>query len=93
MCFKNLRKKKFCPENSGLTSDCAVNDNFLGMKTSVIFFSALPLVAMMMLASCASIPNAYNPLPDNLGTLTPPKVATFEPSGDPVPGESVKPRP
>jgi hypothetical protein len=31
----------------------AVNDNFLGMKHSIIFISALSLMAMM-LASCAS---------------------------------------
>jgi hypothetical protein len=31
-----------------------VNDNFLGMKNSIIFISALSLVAMM-LASCNSV--------------------------------------
>ena len=38
----------------------AVNDNFLGMKNSIIFISALSLVAMM-LASCNSIPSAFAP--------------------------------
>jgi len=33
---------------------CAVNDNFLDMKNSIIFISALSLVAMM-LASCESV--------------------------------------
>jgi hypothetical protein len=38
----------------------AVNDNFLAMKNSIIFISALSLVAMM-LASCNSIPSAFAP--------------------------------
>ena len=38
----------------------ADNDNFLAMKNSIIFISALSLVAMM-LASCDSIPSAFAP--------------------------------
>ena len=36
----------------------AVNDNFLGMKNSIIFISALSLVAVV-LASCKSIPRIH----------------------------------
>ena len=69
---------------------CAVNDNFLGMKNSIIFITALSLVAMM-LVSCEGIPSAYNPLPDNLAPQMP---TTSEHSEDlPVPGETLKPRP
>jgi hypothetical protein len=73
---------------------CALNDNFLGMKNSIIFISALSLVAMM-LASCEAIPegfsDSYNPLP---GNLAPPTASTPDHSeGEPVPGETLKPRP
>jgi len=71
-----------------------VNDNFLGMKNSIIFISALSLVAMM-LASCEAIPegfsDAYNPLP---GNLAPPLANKPDHSeGESVPGETLKPRP
>jgi hypothetical protein len=48
----------------------AVNDNFLGMKNSIIFISALSLVAMM-LASCENIPSSFNPFaPETTTTST-----------------------
>jgi hypothetical protein len=53
----------------------AVNDNFLGMNNSIIFISALCLVAMM-LASCESIPNSFNP-------FTPAETTTTSTSGSP----------
>jgi hypothetical protein len=69
----------------------AVNDNLLGMKNSIIFISALSLVAMV-LASCESIPSAYNPFAD--ADFAPPQTATpFDPSGPPIPGETIKSRP
>jgi hypothetical protein len=62
----------------------AVNDNFLGMKNLIVFISVLSLGAMM-LASCESIPSAYNPFPaDETATK-------IEPSGPPVPGEVTRP--
>jgi hypothetical protein len=62
------------------------NNNFLGMENSIILISALLLVAMT-LASCESIPSAYNPFaPDEMAT-------TLEPSGPPVPGETIKSHP
>jgi hypothetical protein len=60
--------------------------NFLGMKNSIIFISALSLAAMT-LASCESIPSAYNPFASD-ETAT-----TIEPSGPPVPGETKKSQP
>jgi hypothetical protein len=64
----------------------AVNDNFLGMKRSIVFISVLSLGAMM-LASCESIPSAFNPfVSDETAT-------TIEPSGPPVPGETTKSHP
>jgi hypothetical protein len=57
------------------------NNNFLGMKNSIIFISALCLAAMM-LASCESIPSAYNPFASDDDTAT-----KIEPTGPPVPGE------
>jgi hypothetical protein len=53
----------------------AVNDNFLGMKNSIIFISTLSLVAMM-LASCESIPSSFNP-------FTPDETTTTSTSGSP----------
>ncbi|HEY7002379.1 MAG TPA: hypothetical protein VH330_11620 [Candidatus Udaeobacter sp.] len=56
------------------------------MKNSIIFMSALSLLAMM-LGSCESIPSAFNPFaPDETAT-------TIEPSGPPVPGEEIKSHP
>jgi len=50
------------------------------MKNSIIFISALSLAAMM-LASCESIPSAYNPFASD-------ETATkIEPTGPAVPGE------
>jgi len=64
----------------------AVDDNFLGMKNSIVFISVLSFAAMM-LASCESIPSAYNPFAsDDTG-------ATIEPSGPPVPGETTQSHP
>jgi len=62
---------------------CAVNDNFLDMKNSIIFISALTLVAMM-LASCDSIPSAFNPFAPDETTTT----STSEP---PVTGQTNRP--
>jgi len=64
------------------------------MKNAIIFISALSLVAMM-LASCETVPegvsDAFNPLPANLAA---PMANTPDHSeGDPVPGETQKPRP
>jgi hypothetical protein len=47
----------------------AVNDNFLDMKNSIIFISALSLM-VMMLASCDSIPGAFNPFGPTETTTT-----------------------
>jgi hypothetical protein len=57
------------------------------MKNSIIFISALSL-AVMMLASCESIPSAYNPFASGDDTAT-----KIEPSGPPVPGETKKSNP
>jgi hypothetical protein len=45
---------RFTAHGALLLNHCAVNTNFLDMKNSIIFISALSLVAMM-LASCGSI--------------------------------------
>ena len=58
----------------------AVNDNFLGVKKSIIFISALSLVAMM-LSSCESIPSAFNP-------FAPDETTTTSTSGSPVTGQT-----
>jgi hypothetical protein len=48
----------------------AVNDNFLAMKNSIIFISALSLVAML-LASCESMLSSFNPFtPETTATST-----------------------
>jgi hypothetical protein len=57
----------------------AVNDNFLGMKNSIIFILPLSLVAMM-LASCENIPNSFNPFG--------PETTTTSTSGSPETGQS-----
>jgi hypothetical protein len=62
---------------------CAVNDNFLGMKNTIIFISALSLVAMM-LASCENIPSAYNP-------FAPTGTTTTSTSGPPVTSQTNRP--
>jgi len=54
------------------------------MKNSIIFISALSLAAIM-LASCESIPSAYNPFASDDETAT-----TIKPSGPPVPGETIE---
>jgi len=58
------------------------NNNFLGMKNSIIFISALSLAAMM-LPACESIPSAYNPFASDDEPAT-----KIEPTGPPVPGEA-----
>jgi hypothetical protein len=65
---------------------------FLGMKNSIIFISALSLVTMM-LASCESIPSAYNPFaPDDTATGFQ-KITPDSSEGAPVPGETMKSHP
>jgi len=63
------------------------------MKNSIIFISALSLVAMM-LASCETpegFSDAFNPLP---ASFAPPMTNARDHSeGEPVPGETLKPRP
>jgi hypothetical protein len=61
----------------------AVNDNFLGMKNSIIFISAFSLVAMM-LASCESILNSLNP-------FAPAETTTTSTSGPPVTDQTNRP--
>ena len=56
-----------------------VNDNFLDMKNSIIFISALSLVAMM-LDSCESIPSSFNPFT--------PETTTTSTSGSPETGQT-----
>jgi len=65
----------------------AVNGNFLGMKDSIVFISALSLAAMM-LASCESIPSAYNPFAEDNPLASEEKAAAMERSDIPVPGET-----
>jgi hypothetical protein len=57
---------------------------FAVLRIRFVFISALSLAAMM-LASCESIPSAYNPFP---AAETATKI---EPSGPPVPGETTHP--
>ena len=61
----------------------AVIDNFLGMKNSIVFISALSLLAMM-LASCENIPSAYNP-------FAPAETTTTSTSDPPVTGQTNRP--
>jgi hypothetical protein len=62
------------------------------MKSSIIFISALSLVTMM-LASCESIPSAYNPFaPDDTPTVFQ-KITPESSEGPPVPGETNKSNP
>jgi hypothetical protein len=56
---------------------------FLAMKTSIIFISALSLVAMM-LPACDSIPSAYNP-------FAPDESTTTSTSGSPVTSQTNRP--
>jgi hypothetical protein len=58
----------------------AINDNFLAMKNSIIFISALSLVPVM-LASCESIPSAFNP-------FAPDETTTTSTSDSPVTGQT-----
>jgi len=56
----SLIPARFTAHGALWLNHCAVNDNFLNMKKSIIFISTLSL-AGMMLASCNSIPSAFDP--------------------------------
>jgi hypothetical protein len=70
----------------------AVNDNFLGVKNSIVFISVLSLAAMM-LASCESIPSAYNPFAEDNPLASEERESTMERSDIPVPGETINSHP
>jgi hypothetical protein len=70
----------------------AVNGNFLGMKDSVVFISALSLAAIM-LASCESIPSAYNPFAEDNPLGSEERLSNREPSDTPIPGEELNAHP
>ena len=65
---------------------------FLIVKNSIVFISALSLAAMM-LASCESIPSAYNPFAEDDPLPSEERATTIEPSDTPIPGVTIKSHP
>jgi hypothetical protein len=60
---------RVCDYGASALTDHALNDKLLDMKKWIIFISAFFLAAMM-LASCDSIPSAFNPFSSETTTST-----------------------